>query len=624
MTEPKHPTPRCGARETAAGVRRRWLGQALGAAGAGLAWPAAWAMPASAPAQGPKVLRYAFRAAETSLDPVAVSDVYSIIPVDHILEPLYTYDHLARPVKIKPLTAAAMPEVSADFRVFTVRLRPGIFFASDPAFKGRRRALVAADYVYAIKRFADPANKSPLWGDVDELGFIGLAELREQALKSRRPFDYDREIPGLRALDAHTLRIELKSPRPRLVQMLASNFGAVAREVIEAYPGRSAEHPVGTGPFRLKEWRRSSLIVLERNPEYREHVYDAEPAPDDTEGQALLARFKGRRLPMIDRVEVSIIEESQPRWLSFLTAEQDFIERVPEAFIDAALPGGKLAPHLARKGITALRSLVPDVVTTVFNMEDPLVGGLTPEKVALRRAICLGLDVPREISTVRHGQGVPANSLVQPFTWGFDAGFKTEMSDHDPARAKALLDLHGYVDRDGDGWREQPDGRPLTLVKATQADLTSRQLDEVWQRDMTALGLRIQFKVAQWPENLKAMQAGQLMMWGVASTADSSDGQGVLGWLYGPMAGGTNLARFKLPAFDAVYDRMQRLPDGPERAALMRRAQRIAAAYAPYKSHLHRFVTDMAHPWLVGYRRPVFWQRWWHYVDIDPARRPGG
>jgi ABC-type transport system substrate-binding protein len=445
---------------------------------------------------------------------------------------------------------------------------------------------VAADYAYAIKRYADPANKSPVWGDVDELGFVGLAELREQALQKRQPFDYDREIAGLRVLDKYTLRMELKSARPRFVQALVSNFGAVAREVMEAYPGKSAEHPVGTGPFRLKEWRRSSLIVLERNPEYREHFYDAEPAADDAEGQALLARFKGRRLPMVDRVEVSIIEESQPRWLSFLNREQDFIERVPEAFINAALPGGKLAPHLARKGVRAYRSLVPDVVTTVFNLEDPLLGGYAPAQVALRRAICLGLDIGQEISRVRYGQGVPANSLVQPYTWGFEEHFKTEMSDYDPARAKALLDLHGYHDRDGDGWREQPDGRPLTLVKATQADQTSRQLDEIWQRNMAALGLRLQFRVAQWPENLKAAQAGKLMLWGVASSADSPDGQGALAWLYGPMAGGSNLSRFKLPAFDALYERMQSLPDGPERAELMRRAKRIATAYAPYKLSL--------------------------------------
>jgi ABC-type transport system substrate-binding protein len=596
-------------------TRRAWLTHAVAGGGAVGSGPVGAREP-----DGPKVLRYALRVAETTFDPVQVQDVYSAIPLEHMLEALYTYDHLARPVRLKPLTAAGMPEVSADFRVFTIRVRPGIFFADDPVFRGQPRELVAADYVYSIQRYADPANKSPNWSSVEELGIVGLAALRAQAVQQRHAWNYDRDIPGLQVLDRYTLRIRVSEPRPRLVQTLASGFGAVAREVIEGYPGRSGEHPVGTGPFRLAAWRRSSRIVLERNPRYREHRYDAQPADDDAEGQAILARFKGRRLPMIDRVELSVIEENQPRWLSFLAGEHDLIPHMPEAFMASAWPGGQLSPPLARRGIQAQRSLVPDVVTTIFNLADPVIGGYTPEKVALRRAISLGVDVRREIREVRHGQGLPANSLVQPFTWGFDPHFKTEMSDHDPARAKALLDLYGYRDRDGDGWREDPNGRPLVLVKSTQSDQTSRQLDELWRHDMTALGLRLHFKVAQWPENLKAAQAGQFMLWGVASSAESADGVGALAWLYGPMVGGGNLAQFRWPAFDALYAQMQSLPDGPERAALLRQALRWATALMPCKTHLHRYVTDLLHPWVQGYRRPVFWQRWWDHVDIGSAQ----
>ncbi|WP_234409456.1 ABC transporter substrate-binding protein, partial [Ideonella sp. B508-1] len=226
-----------------------------------------------------------------------------------------------------------MPEISDDYRVFVIRLRPGIYFSSDPAFKGQKRELVAEDYIYALKRHADPANKSPIWGDYEELDFIGLNALREEALKSRKPFDYDRVVPGARALDRYTLRFELGQSRPRLIQFLAVGdaLGAVAREVVEFYgPEEIMGHPVGTGPFKLVRWRRSSLIALERNPEYRERYYDAEPAADDAEGQALLARFKGRRLPMLDRVEVSIIEENQPRWLSFLNGEHNLLDRLRE------------------------------------------------------------------------------------------------------------------------------------------------------------------------------------------------------------------------------------------------------------------------------------------------------
>ena len=140
-----------------------------------------------------------------------------------------------------------------------------------------------------------------------------------------------------------------------------SLWGAVAREVVEAYGDEIPAHPVGTGPFRLVEWRRSSRIVLERNPTYREVMYDAEPNADDAEGQALLQRFKGRRLPMIDRVEISIIEEVQPRWLSFLNKQSDVSWLVPYDFVNIAAPNGKLAPFLAKQGVQLYRTLASDV-----------------------------------------------------------------------------------------------------------------------------------------------------------------------------------------------------------------------------------------------------------------------
>jgi ABC-type transport system substrate-binding protein len=610
---------------------------ALALAGAGLQ---AWAQPKAPPsastaageatapvkpaAPGQKVLRYAFNAGETGFDPARIVDLYSRVITTHIFEALYTYDHLARPVRIKPLIADGMPEHSPDFRTWTVRLKKGIYFADDPAFGGQKREVTAQDFVYAIKRFADPANKSPVVAGVLDQKYIGLAALRDKALKEKKPFDYDTEIEGLRALDRHTIQYKLEEPRPRFLDSLAASdlFGAVAREVVEKYGEAIPAHPVGTGPFRLVQWRRSSLIVLERNPRYREVLYDAEPAADDAEGQAILARFKGRKLPMIDRVEVSIIEESQPRWLSFLNEQIDFVS-VPLEFANQAVPNGKLAPNLARRGVQLYRGLNPDAAFTYFNMEDPVVGGYTPERIALRRAIALAMDVEREIRVIRRGQAVPAQSVVVPHTTGFDPRFKSENGDFDPARAKALLDLHGYVDKDGDGWRDQPDGKPLTLEVATQPDQLSRQFDELWKKNMQRIGVRVKFFPGKWPEQLKAARAGKLMLWTLGSSAAGSDGQGALARLYGPQAGSQNLARFRNAEFDRVYERMQVIADGPERDELFRQAKLISVAYMPYKVTVHRFTNDLLQPWVLGYRRPTFWNEWWHRVDIDLARAPG-
>src|SRR5436190_8239918 len=207
-----------------------------GAAAAGLVPPLTWgADDGVGTPVAPKVLRYAFEVAETSLDPVKINDLYSRTLTPHIFEGLYTYDHLARPVKIKPLTADGMPQHSDDYRVWTARVRPGIYFARDPAFKGKRRELVAQDYVYAWKRFADPANKSPNWSGIEPEGFLGLAELRQRGIDQKKPFDYDQEIEGIRALDRYTIRFSMQEPRPRFDQTMAGSdlFGAVAREVIE-------------------------------------------------------------------------------------------------------------------------------------------------------------------------------------------------------------------------------------------------------------------------------------------------------------------------------------------------------------------------------------------------------
>ena len=568
----------------------------------------------------PRVLRYAFQVAETGFDPAQISDTYSRTVTAHLFEALYAFDHLARPARLVPLTAEDHPLVENEYRRWTVKIRPGTYFVDDPAFKGEKRELVAADVVYSFKRFADPAVKSPFWASIDDLKFLGLAELRQQSLKSKQPFNYDTPIEGLRALDRYTVQFNLEEPRPRFQDTLAVSdlYGSVAREVVEFYKDKIAEHLVGTGPFRLASWRRSSRIVLARNPNYRQRLWDAQPAADDAEGQAIAAQLRGRRVPLLDRVEISIIEEGQPRWLSFLNGEADLLDRVPAEFIDMAMPGGVIAPNLAKQGVRGRRVLTSDIVMTFYNMDDPVVGGLAPEKVALRRALNLAVDLDREIRLVRRGMAIPAQSPVMPHLSGYDPAFKSENSDFDPARARALLDLYGYVDRDGDGWRELPDGRPLVLAYATQPDQQNRQLNELWQRNMEAIGVRIEFKTAKWPENLKAARAGKLQMWGVASAATGGDGMGMLTRYYGPQAGLQNLARFRLPAFDAIHERMTQIPDGPERLALFDRAKRLAVAYAPYKLHCHRYQADLMAPGLIGYRRPAFWNTWWHLVDMEP------
>ena len=442
---------------------------------------AAGALPLAAPAQRPpgrKVLRLPIPTPETTLDPVQTnSDLRTSEILSHILEAPLTYDYLARPARLALATAAAMPEISADGKVFTVRIQPGILFADDPAFGGQPRELTAADYVYSIKRFYDPKYNSSDLYVFEQLKLPGLSELRQRAVKARTPFDYDAPVEGLRVIDRHTYRITLGVPNPRFLYTLADAVfcGAVAREVVERYGDEIGAHPVGTGAFRLKSWRRASRIVLERSPGFRGVQYVGTPA-DEPLAQEIAAALKGKTLPLVDEVVIDVVEEDQPRWLTFVNGTYAWLE-VPGAMASVAAPNGELAPFLAKKGVRLQKMLRPDMGMTFFYMEHPLVGGYTPDKVALRRAIGLAFDSSAYIRHVLGGLAIPAQSTIAPFTSGYDADYKSAMSEYDPARAKALLDTFGYVDRNGDGWREQPDGQPLVLKLATRSDQQSRKAE---------------------------------------------------------------------------------------------------------------------------------------------------
>jgi ABC-type transport system substrate-binding protein len=570
-----------------------------------------------------KVLRYAFPIAETGFDPAQITDLYSRTVAAAIFDAPLEFEFLARPARMRPNSAAAMPEVSADFRTFVFRIQPGIYFADDPAFKGAKRELTAADYVYSIKRHYDPRWKSGNLYLLENAKILGLSELRKQLIEQKKPFDYDREVEGLKTLDRYTFQIKLADPAPRFLYSFTdgSFTGALAREVVEFYGDKIGEHPVGTGAFRLAEWRRSSKIVLERSRNYREVLYrEAAPAADARAVHAAKLNA-GKRLPLLDRVEISIIEEQQPRWLAFLNNEHDLLENLPPEFIASAIPNNKMAPNLAKRGLQMLRYPRADVAVSYFGMENPVVGGYEPHKVALRRAMSLAVDVEREIRIVRRGQAIPGQSPIGPETFGYEPNFKSEMSDFSIARAKALLDMHGYVDRNGDGWREQPDGSPLVIEYATQPDQQSRSLIELWNKNMATIGIRMDFRTAKWPENLKSSRAGKLMMWGVGWSANAPDGDTFLALGYGPNKGQANHARFDLPAYNKLYEAQRALPDGPERLAAMVAAKKTMVAWMPYKIHVHRIWTDLNQPWVLGYHRNIFVREFYKYIDIDAAEQ---
>ena len=569
-----------------------------------------------------KVLRYAFEISETGMDPHRVSDVYSTMAHNAIFDSPLHYDYLARPLKVKANTLTALPDISSDFKTFTFHVKPGIYFAPHEVFKGKKRELTAEDYVYSIKRVLDPANSAPLISEF-EGNVVGVDEAIAAARKSGK-FNYDREIEGLRTLDRYTFQIKLVKSKPIFIYALTDCRAscAMAREVVEFYGKDIVSHPVGTGPYQLVAWKRSSKMIFEPNPNFREEYFDGEPAPGDKEAEAVLKMNKGKRMPMIYRIEVSVIEEMQPRWISFLGGGQDLMWRLPEEFSTMAVPGNKIAPNLAKREIRFAQVPNLDLNYMFFNMKDPVVGGYTPEKIALRRAISLGYQTDDEIRVVRKFQAVPAHTPYAPGVAGYDVNFKTSANEYSPAKANALLDMFGY-NRGTDGWRTLPNGTPLILKSNSTPTDRDKQIDEVWKRSMDDIGLRIEFNKAKWPDLLKASDAGKLMMWSLGGSATTPDAETWLQSLYGPNEGFKgNRANFRLKEYDDAYEAAEVMADSPERTLLYQKMAKLMVAYAPWKINIHRISTDLWFPYVKGFRRPLVQsQSWWKYVDIDLAKR---
>ncbi len=320
---------------------------------------------------------------------------------------------------------------------------------------------------------------------------------------------------------------------------------------------------------------------------------------------------------------MAIVEEPQPRWLAFLNGEFDFLERVPNDFANVATPNNELAPNLRKRGVQMERTPGLELTYSYFGMKDPVVGGYEPEKVALRRAIVMGQDVDAEIRIARKNQAIVAHSPIGPGAMGYDPNFRSTATEYNPAKAKALLDMYGYVDCDGDGWRDLPRRSPadeckgFTIEYASAPTMTQKPLDENWKKNMDAIGINMTFKKAKWPDLLKESKAGKLQMWGLGWTAAVPDADSFFVMLYGPNGGQANHSRFSVPEFDRLYEQAKRLPDGPERNAIYREMNRLFLVYAPWRLGVHRIYTDLSQPWTVGFRRHPVMRGWWKYVDID-------
>ncbi|MBB4809880.1 ABC-type transport system substrate-binding protein [Acinetobacter johnsonii] len=570
---------------------------------------------AQSPADPKKVLRYVFPVAETGFDPAGVHDLYSGHVNGSIFETLFTYDYLASPAKLVPRTAAALPEVSADGLTYTIRLQKGIYFAADPVFKGKKRELTSADYVYTFKRLMDPSLRSPNSWLLDGR-ILGMDTLLKQAQKTGK-FNYDQSVAGLQTPDRYTLVIRLTSPDQNFPMLLAHQpTGAVAREVIEKYRDKAGfvmGHPIGTGPYMLSRWTPGSRIILKANPDFRSFVWNFKAStPED---QKIVKAMQGKKMPQIGEIDIQVMEEGQSRWLSFIKDEVDLFALDGELTVQA-LQDGKLKPELVKKGVQLSRITDPSIDYHYWNMQNPIVGGLSKDKIALRRAMAMAFSADNYINILQKGDSQKLQAPIPSGVVGYDPNYRSSIP-YSVKAANLLLDRYHYKVA-ADGWRTQPNGKPLVIEMTLSGNnLRSQQQAEFWKKTLDSIKIKMTTKSMPFAEALKLEKQCKTMFKASAWIADYPDADNFMQLFYGKNIKITNNGCVKIPEYDRLYEQAQKMIPSPERDAIYAKMSRLLEVYMPVQVIGARYRNILAQPRVIGFKKHPILPAEWMYIDID-------
>jgi ABC-type transport system substrate-binding protein len=558
-----------------------------------------------------KVLHLSLSAAETGFDPVMTSDLNTAAIEEQIFEPLLTYDYLARPVKLVPRLAQGMPVITDHGKTWLFTLKKGVYFSPDPVFKGKRREVRAQDVAYTIMRFMDPKNRSPYKFLVDHK-IVGLDQLGERA-KQTGHFDYDANVPGLEVVGPYQLKIHLTGTDYNFGHAMAQPmFGIVAREVIENYAGDTASHPVGSGPYMIGKWIRSASISLIKNPNFRDEVWQF--TSTDPSDQDIIRRMTGKKIPQIDEVDLQIVEESQSAYLSFLKGELD-VFGVPGQFAPIVLSGNQLKPKLKEQGIQLTRLVDPAITYYFINIQDPILGGMSVQRIALRRAILMSINDEEMIRVIYKGQAFREAFPIPEGVNGHDQHYQS-LIQYNPKEANDLLDAMGFM-RGSDGYRRQPDGGPLYVKYTTSLTSQDRDLEEIMKKSLDRIGIHFVSEKLKFPEIIRAERQCRVAMRLSSWIADYPDGDNFMQLWYGPHTHENNASCYQNSQWDKLYEKTEMLPDSPERDDIYKQLARLLEIDGVTKVSTSHIRNVLIQPWVIGYKAHPILPSTWSYLDID-------
>ena len=534
-------------------------------------------------------------------DPIHASDQYSGNEAGKVYEGLFEFHPLKRPYELMPNLAEALPTVSADGLTYTFKLRKGVLFHDSPAFKdGIGRELKADDVLYSLKRLADPKLMAKGWWLFDER-IVGLNEWRTK-YSALDATVYDEEIEGLKKIDDYTFTLKLKSPYPQFLYALAMPYSfIVAKEAVDHFGKEFLNHPVGTGPFLLPKFDQSNLIVYNKNPKFREKFYPTEGEEGDDK-LGLLADA-GKKIPLVDRINVHVVVESQPKWLSFQKGKDDVIE-LKDNNIDQAITKEKdLRSEHKEKGIRLILKPQLDVTFFAFNHEDK-----TFQNRKLRQAMNMAYNRAEANKLFYEGTAIDAQGVIPPGMGGYRKEFKNPYVKFDIEGAKKLLAEAGY-----------PGGKGLPEITIqTRNETIARQQIEFFAKCMDKIGIKISVGMNTWPELVNKVTKKQHQMYTMAWGADYPDAENFLGLLYCPnQSPGSNGANYCNPDFDALYKQATVMQDSPERTALYEKLNEMAAVDAPWVFGFNRTRMYLVQAWLKNFKFMEFNHNQFQYLNVD-------
>ncbi|HCM41249.1 MAG: hypothetical protein A2Z97_16190 [Bdellovibrionales bacterium GWB1_52_6] len=556
-----------------------------------------------------QVLHLAHPEKVKGLDPIYSDDIYVADEASRVYETLFQYHYLKRPYTLIPNLAEAMPEISKDGRIYTIRLKKAVLFQDDKCFKAtsrKGRELTADDVIYSLKRLVDPKlHSTGAWllnGRVE-----GVSEWH-QAAKDSEVTDYTKEIAGLKALDRYTIQIRLLKRSASFLYSLAMPFtGVVAPEAVAYYGKDFSNHAVGTGPFRLTEFSQNRQVWV-RNPTFRTEKYPSEGEPGDRE--AGLLQDAGKTLPLIDKLVVDVYEEWQPLWLNFLSGKLDRTFIPKDSFSQTITAGKELSPELTAKGIRLHRFPLLDIVHLTLNMADPLLG----KNKYLRQALSLAWDADRYNSIFWNGRSIPAQGPIPPGLAGFDMEYRNPYRQFNIKKAKELLAKAGFP---------EGNGLPPLIYNAT-ADSSSRQATEYTVQMFKQIGVKVKVETYSWPEFQTLIRNRKGQIWSYAWNADYPDSENFLQLFYSKNASpGPNDSNYSNPAYDDLYERAITLPAGPARIALYQQMVRMIAEDCPWIVQVHRMGFHLTSPGFGNYKPSAFYHADAKYYRFDPAAQVG-